>query len=129
MLKPLAGTIALALVATLFVAGESGAAIAPRHHAPLRHVALKPRHRVVHLVPPAVMAQWTKVAICEEGGNWHVRGPRFSGGLGISNANWVIFGGRQFAPNAALATPEQQVVVARRIQAYPPDQWGCTGSW
>jgi hypothetical protein len=71
------------------------------------------------------MAKWSKVAICEEGGNWKIVGPRFSGGLGISNVNWDHYGGRQFAANAGLATPEQQVVIAMRIQRNPPDQFGC----
>jgi hypothetical protein len=76
-------------------------------------------------VPPRVMAAWTRVAMCEEGGNWHVYGPRFSGGLGISNDNWVRFGGREFSWNASRATPQQQVTVAMRIQRTPPDQYGC----
>jgi transglycosylase-like protein len=75
------------------------------------------------------MMEWRRVAMCEEGGNWHVRGPLFSGGLGISDSNWVYFGGRQFASNASLATPVEQVIVAMRIQSNPPDQNGCTGSW
>ena len=77
------------------------------------------------LVSDAVMAEWAKVAMCEEGGNWHVRGSAYSGGLGISNHNWVAYGGAQFAYSAADATPEQQVFVAERIQANPPDQNGC----
>jgi len=85
----------------------------------------RPRPAVHHLVSAAQMAAWTKVAICEEGGNWHVWGPVYSGGLGISNVNWIIYGGRQFASSAALATPEQQVAVAMRIQPYAPDQYGC----
>jgi len=74
------------------------------------------------------MAEWEKVAICEEGGNWAVRGSTYSGGLGISNVNWVAFGGTQFAANAADATPAEQVIIARRIQLNPPDQYGCA-SW
>ena len=87
------------------------------------------------LVLPSVMAQWRKVNICEEGGNWRVRGSLYSGGLGITNRNWAHFGGYQFAQNAADATPEQQVVVARRIEAsagypnYVPDQYGCGHGW
>jgi len=79
-------------------------------------------------VTPEVMATWEKVAICEEGGNWAVRGSTYSGGLGISNVNWVAYGGTQFAANAADATPEEQVIIARRIQLNPPDQYGCA-SW
>jgi hypothetical protein len=57
-----------------------------------------------------------------------VRGSRYSGGLGISNVNWVAYGGTQFAANAADATPEEQVTIAERIQSSPPDQYGCA-SW
>ena len=66
--------------------------------------------------------------MCEEGGNWAADGPRFSGGLGISRANWVIYGGLQYASRGALATPDEQIMVAERIQSYAPDQNGC-GSW
>jgi hypothetical protein len=79
-------------------------------------------------VPSSTMAAWEKVAMCEEGGNWNVRGSVYSGGLGISNANWVAYGGTQYASNAADATPEEQVTVAERIQSNPPDQYGCA-SW
>jgi len=87
------------------------------------------------LVSPEIMAKWERVNQCEEGGNWHVQGSLYSGGLGITNYNWIRFGGGEFAWNAADATPEEQVVVARRIQAhggvpdYVPDQWGCGHGW
>ena len=79
-------------------------------------------------VTPAQRAAWDRVAMCEEGGNWAADGPRFSGGLGISRANWVIYGGLQYASRGALATPDEQIMVAERIQSYAPDQNGC-GSW
>ena len=70
---------------------------------------------------------WSRVAVCEQSGDWHVLGSRYSGGLGISNVNWVAYGGRQFAWNAAYATPAEQIVVAKRINAGygVPDQFGC----
>lgn len=83
---------------------------------------------VVDTVTPYERAAWGRVAMCEEGGNWQADGPRFSGGLGITRANWSIYGGLQYASEAALATPDQQIMVAERIQAYPPDQHGCS-SW
>jgi hypothetical protein len=52
----------------------------------------------------------------------------FSGGLGITNHNWIAYGGRQFASNAAYATPIEQIAVAKRIQPNAPDAYGC-GSW
>ena len=83
---------------------------------------------LIDTVTPYERAAWSRVAMCEEGGNWQADGPRFSGGLGITRANWSIFGGQQYASEAALATPDQQIMVAERIQAYPPDQHGCS-SW
>jgi len=78
------------------------------------------------------MAEWSKVNVCEEGGNWYVRGGVYSGGLGISDVNWSIYSaGLGFPANAADATPAQQVYVAERIEGgtYVPDQNGCGGSW
>jgi hypothetical protein len=79
----------------------------------------------VDTVTPAQRAAWERVAMCEEGGNWAAGGSRFSGGLGITRANWSAFGGQQFAPVGALATEDQQIMVAERIQFNPPDQYGC----
>jgi hypothetical protein len=90
------------------------------------------------LPPPAIpagvtqedMIKWQKVAICEQGGNWRVQGPIFSGGLGFRNYVWLAYGGGQYAPNAGLATPQQQVAIAKKINGnYVPDQNGCSGSW
>ncbi len=78
-------------------------------------------------VTPDQRAAWERVALCEEGGNWHANGPRFSGGLGISRSNWIAFGGEAYASEAALASEDQQIMVAERIQAEPPDQNGCRG--
>lgn len=83
---------------------------------------------IVDTVTPAERAAWERVNICEEGGNWDVNGYRFSGGLGITRANWVAYGGLQFAPDGAAATPDEQIMVAERIQFNPPDQHGCA-SW
>ena len=77
------------------------------------------------------MRKWQKVAICEQGGNWKVQGPYFSGGLGFRNYVWVAYGGLLYAPNAGLATPQQQVAIAKKINSngYVPDQNGCEGGW
>jgi len=130
------GAIALSVVVavtSVMMTASQGGAVASKpiaHKVAIRRHVVRPVHRPApHLVSAVDMARWSRVAMCEEGGNWHVYGPRFSGGLGISNANWVIFGGRRFAWNASRATPEQQVVIAMRIQRFPPDQYGCTGAW
>ena len=82
----------------------------------------------VDTVTPYQRAAWDRVAMCEEGVNWQSDGSRFSGGLGITRSNWAIYGGEQYAPEAAEATPDEQIMVAERIQASPPDQGGCS-SW
>ncbi len=77
-------------------------------------------------VTPALRAEWERVALCEEDGNWSANGSAFSGGLGISRTNWVRYGGTQFAPEGALATEDQQIIVAERITGgWVPDQYGC----
>jgi hypothetical protein len=79
-------------------------------------------------VTPTERAEWDKVNMCEEHGNWHVRGT-YSGGLGISEANWYAYGGQRDFGDEWAASPDQQIVVAMRMQRYPPDQNGCTGAW
>ena len=79
-------------------------------------------------VTAADVAAWTRVAVCEEGGNWHIRGGMYSGGLGISNTNWTYYSRGMGVPaNAADATPIQQIAVAKKINAgyQVPDQYGC----
>ena len=82
----------------------------------------------VDTVTTVERAEWDRVAMCEEGGDWEADGSRFSGGLGITRSNWDSYGGLQYAPEAAEATPDEQIMVAERIQPYPPDQDGCS-SW
>jgi hypothetical protein len=77
------------------------------------------------------MAAWLKVAICEEGGTllfrdlgpWFDSGAAYPDSLGISAANWYANGG------GSDVSANAQIAVAERIQASPPDQDGCTGSW
>jgi hypothetical protein len=90
---------------------------------PQRHIT--PEEWAAERVSPAELKAWSKVNKCEEGGDWHVRGSQYSGGLGISNYNWDHYRPRDFPANAADATPAEQIVVAERIQPDPPDQQGC----
>ncbi len=49
-----------------------------------------------------------------------------AGGLGVANGAWNEWGGCEFAPNAAEATREQQIIVAERIRAdVGLGAWGC----
>lgn len=79
-------------------------------------------------------AEWERVATCEVGSRtfgdaaWHMEGPEYSG-IGFLNSTWVAYGGLQFAPNAGLATPDEQIIVGERIEGgYVPDQGYCA-SW
>lgn len=61
---------------------------------------------------------WDQLAQCETGGRWATNSvPGYSGGLGFAHSSWRDFGGHEFAPIAAQASREQQIVVAERILA------------
>ena len=76
-------------------------------------------------VTPELRAAWDKVAVCEEGGIWNYQGPVYSG-IGFLNSTWVAYGGLQYAPNAGMAAPEQQIVIGMKINnGFIPDQNGC----
>jgi hypothetical protein len=64
--------------------------------------------------PAAPDSYWKRMAQCETGGNWQ-NGGRYSGGLGIFAEAWAAWGGLEFAPTPALATPAQQIEIANRI--------------
>lgn len=83
------------------------------------------------LVSASDFAKWEKVAWCETHGNWQFDGVRYDGGLGIERGNWVKYGGHEFASAPHLATPQEQVVIAMRINAgYDvPDQDGRCVAW
>jgi resuscitation-promoting factor RpfB len=74
---------------------------------------------------------WDKLAECESGGRWNTVDsgtPAYDGGLGILRSTWIAFGGLEYAPNAGLATREQQITIAQKIyNTYGgwSQSWGC----
>lgn len=61
---------------------------------------------------------WSCVAECESSGRWHAdTGNGFYGGLQFRQPTWEEFGGLTYAPRADLATPAQQIAVAREVLA------------
>jgi hypothetical protein len=61
--------------------------------------------------------QWDNVAQCESGGNWHINtGNGYYGGLQFTQGTWVNYGGAAFASRADLATREEQISVANKVQ-------------
>ncbi|WKK61157.1 transglycosylase family protein [Corynebacterium sp. P3-F1] len=74
---------------------------------------------------------WDSLAQCESGGNWAINtGNGFYGGLQFTASTWAAYGGTAYAPTANLATREQQIDVAKKVQA--GQGWGawpaCTAS-
>lgn len=68
---------------------------------------------------PGDGSMWDRLAQCESGGNWAyppVSGG-FSGGLMFHIGTWRSMGGEEFAPDAYLATREQQIEIAERTKA------------
>ena len=66
----------------------------------------------------AATHDWTGVAQCESGGNWHINtGNGFYGGLQFTASTWNAYGGQQAAPRADMASPGQQIAVAERVLA------------
>lgn len=69
--------------------------------------------------PPVANGEvWDRLAQCEANGNWHINtGNGYSGGLQFHPGTWLASGGGQYAPQAYLATREQQIAVAENVLA------------
>lgn len=68
---------------------------------------------------------WDAVAACESSGNWAINtGNGFSGGLQFTPSTWAAYGGTSYAPEAYLASREQQIAVAQRVlEGQGPGAW------
>ncbi|MFE6688133.1 transglycosylase family protein [Streptomyces sp. NPDC057743] len=66
---------------------------------------------------------WGCLAECESSGDWHINtGNSYYGGLQFWQPTWEAYGGLKYARRADLATRDEQIEVAKRVQA---DQgWG-----
>ena len=74
---------------------------------------------------------WDQLAQCEATGDWSINtGNGFSGGLQFTPSTWAAFGGTEYAPEAYMASREEQIAVAEKVQA--AQGWGawpaCTAS-
>ncbi|MGW7489268.1 transglycosylase family protein [Streptomyces sp. NPDC054786] len=66
---------------------------------------------------------WGCLAECESSGDWHVNtGNTFYGGLQFWQPTWEAFGGLDFAERADLASRDEQIKIAKRVQA--AQGWG-----
>lgn len=69
------------------------------------------------------MATWEALAQCESSGNWSINtGNGYHGGLQFLPSTWTGFGGEKYAPYAYMATKEQQIEIAKKVQA--AQGWG-----
>jgi hypothetical protein len=123
---PFTGTAAPSVASTV-VAAPAAAPTAVTAPAPVTAAPPPPPATPVDTVTPVQREEWERVAMCEEGGDWASDSGRFSGGLGITRTNWDAYGGEAYAPEGAMATEDQQIMVAERIEPSPPDQYGCHG--
>ena len=61
---------------------------------------------------------WDALAQCESGGNWAINtGNGFYGGLQFTSGTWLGNGGGAYAPRADLATRDEQIAIASKVQA------------
>ncbi len=66
---------------------------------------------------------WDQLAECESGGNWATNtGNGYYGGLQFSYDTWQAYGGGAYAETANLASREQQIAIAEKVQA--AQGWG-----
>ncbi|WP_432758620.1 transglycosylase family protein [Streptomyces lydicamycinicus] len=66
---------------------------------------------------------WGCLAECESSGDWHINtGNSFYGGLQFHQPTWEEFGGLAFARRADLASREEQIEIAKKVQA--AQGWG-----
>lgn len=128
---PIAMLLAAVLAAPFGISTTSATTTAHvRHHSPHRRVVRRPDH---YGISRGMMAEVRRVNVCEEGGDWHVNGPEYFGGLGWLAATWAEFREHAWPSDMADAPPYMQAnAMFRFVWHYGiamPDQAGCTGSY
>lgn len=122
---PAADGVDLTAVATLIAAREAQArtdAAAAQAEAE-RLASLPPGNTGADAPAVPAGSVWDALAQCESGGDWAINtGNGFSGGVQFMRTTWLGVGGGEFAPDAYLATREQQIAVAKRLLA--SQGWG-----
>jgi hypothetical protein len=114
---------------TTFVTTAQGATTAPvkkhMHAHAHKHVQAKHVKHVKSAITTSspLYIEWSRVAICEEGGWIGSSGPVYPDSLGINATNWYAFGGGSDTSPAAQIAVAQRLVTALGIGI--PDQEGC----
>lgn len=98
---------------------ESNTVISEKEVTPAKPATIKRGTKAKSSAPLVANGSvWDSLAQCEAGGNWAINtGNGFSGGLQFTPSTWLAYGGGQYAPQAHLATREQQIAVASKVQA------------
>jgi len=98
---------------------ESNTVTSEKEVAPAKPATIKRGTKAKSSAPSVANGSvWDSLAQCEAGGNWAINtGNGFSGGLQFTPSTWLAYGGGQYAPQAHLATREQQIAVASKVQA------------
>ena len=98
---------------------ESNTVISEKEVTPAKPATIKRGTKAKSSAPSVANGSvWDSLAQCEAGGNWAINtGHGFSGGLQFTPSTWLAYGGGQYAPQAHLATREQQIAVASKVQA------------
>lgn len=98
---------------------ESNTVISEKEVTPAKPATIKRGIKAKSSAPSVANGSvWDSLAQCEAGGNWAINtGNGFSGGLQFTPSTWLAYGGGQYAPQAHLATREQQIAVASKVQA------------
>ena len=98
---------------------ESNTVISEKEVTPAKPATIKRGTKAKSSAPSVANGSvWDSLAQCEAGGNWAINtGNGFSGGLQFTPSTWLAYGGGQYAPQAHLATREQQIAVASKVQA------------
>lgn len=88
------------------------------------HAAQISRGTKVSRVPAVPYGSvWDTLAQCESTGNWAINsGNGFHGGLQFDPQTWTAYGGGEYAPYAYMATREEQIAIAEKVQA--SQGWG-----
>ena len=69
--------------------------------------------------------EWTRVAVCEEGGWIGAAGSAYPDSLGIDAQNWYANGGGSDTSPAAQIAVAERLVASLGMPNYVPDQGGC----
>ncbi len=94
----------------------------PAASAVVSSVVVYAPHQQKYVVAPVTYASdgsaWDQLAACESGGNWAINtGNGFYGGVQFDYGTWLGNGGGAYAERADLASRDQQIEIASRVQA------------